>query len=146
MPKYRGHLLNWYDTRTLKPLSPQFVSSVDSGNLVASLWTLQQGCLDRLRQPLLQPSLAQGLLDYLRVLTELRAFPTQGTRPLRIRLRRRPLALDSLLQLDPSVFDQVQPPANSKYLADIEWLRNEARDRLLNHPASCSQLHSMVAA
>src|ERR1700716_2478103 len=75
IPKHRGHLLNWYDTRTLEPLSPWFVSSVDSGNLLASLWTLQQGCLDRLRQPLLQPSLAEGLLDYLRALTEMRAFP-----------------------------------------------------------------------
>src|SRR4029077_4114511 len=73
IPKHRGHLLNWYDTRTLEPLSPQFVSSVDSGNLLASLWTPQQGGLVGARQPLLQPSLAQGLLDYLRVLTELHA-------------------------------------------------------------------------
>ena len=75
IPKYRGHLLNWYDTRTLEPLSPQFVSSVDSGNLLASLWTLQQGCLARLQEPLLQPSLAEGLFDFLCVLAGLRAFP-----------------------------------------------------------------------
>ena len=129
IPKHRGHLLNWYDTRTLEPLSPQFVSSVDSGNLLASLWTLQQGCLDRLRQPPLQPNLAQGLVDYLRVLTELRAFP-------RKELARCESAfagdrwLPELLQINESVFDQVQPPAKSKYLADIEWLRNEARQRL----------------
>ena len=53
LPKYRGHLMNWYDTRTLEAKPPFFISSVDSGNLVASLWTLQQGCLDRLRRPLL---------------------------------------------------------------------------------------------
>ena len=46
---YRGHLLNWYDTRTLAPLPPSFVSSVDSGNLLASLWTLHRGCLERLQ-------------------------------------------------------------------------------------------------
>ena len=40
MQHYRGHLLNWYDTRTLQPLPPLFVSSVDSGNLAASLWTI----------------------------------------------------------------------------------------------------------
>src|SRR5205085_11722773 len=45
--KYRGHLLNWYDTRTPQPHAPLFVSSVDSGNFLASLWTLQQGCLER---------------------------------------------------------------------------------------------------
>ncbi len=37
LKKYRGHLYNWYDTQTLQPLSNSpFVSSVDSGNLVAS--------------------------------------------------------------------------------------------------------------
>jgi cyclic beta-1,2-glucan synthetase len=69
LQKYRGHLLNWYDTRTLEAKPPFFVSSVDSGNLVASLWTLEQGCLDCLRQPLVSRSLAEGLLDHLRVLT-----------------------------------------------------------------------------
>ena len=60
LPRSRGHLLNWYDTRTLEPLRPRFVSSVDSGNLVASLWTLQQGCLDLLQRPLLEKQLAEG--------------------------------------------------------------------------------------
>jgi len=59
LPRSHGHLLNWYDTRTLQPLKPQFISSVDSGNLVASLWTLQQGCLDLLHRPLLERQLAE---------------------------------------------------------------------------------------
>jgi cyclic beta-1,2-glucan synthetase len=75
LKKHRGHVLNWYDTRTLQPMAPLFVSSVDSGNLLASLWTLKQGCLARLHQPVLQPCLAEGFLDYLRVLAEVRAFP-----------------------------------------------------------------------
>jgi len=75
LKKYRGHLYNWYDTRTLEPLSPRFVSAVDSGNLLASLWTLQQGCLERLRQPVLQPCLAEGFLDYLRLLAASRLLP-----------------------------------------------------------------------
>lgn len=45
LPKYRGHLLNWYDIDTLAPLEPRFVSTVDSGNLVACLWTLKQAAL-----------------------------------------------------------------------------------------------------
>ena len=63
LPKYNGHLFNWYDTRALLPLTPRFISSADSGNLVASLWSLQQGCLERLRQPLLPASLLEGFLD-----------------------------------------------------------------------------------
>ena len=35
MEKWNGHLYNWYDTRTLKPLRPRYISTVDSGNLVA---------------------------------------------------------------------------------------------------------------
>jgi hypothetical protein len=42
LPKYRGHLFNWYCIDTLQPLEPLFVSTVDSGNLAASLWTLKQ--------------------------------------------------------------------------------------------------------
>jgi hypothetical protein len=44
LERYEGHLLNWYDTNTLAPLPPQYVSTVDSGNLIASLWVLAQGC------------------------------------------------------------------------------------------------------
>src|SRR5262249_37085239 len=45
LPKHRGHLLNWYDVSNLAPLEPRFVSTVDSGNLVACLWTLKQAAL-----------------------------------------------------------------------------------------------------
>ena len=40
LPKFRGHLYNWYDTRTLTPLEPPYLSTVDSGNLIACLYTL----------------------------------------------------------------------------------------------------------
>ncbi len=43
LPKWKGHLFNWYDTQTLKILLPKFISTVDCGNFAASLYTLQQG-------------------------------------------------------------------------------------------------------
>lgn len=43
MPKWKGFLYNWYDTETLKVLSPKFVSTVDCGNYAASLFTLKNG-------------------------------------------------------------------------------------------------------
>jgi cyclic beta-1,2-glucan synthetase len=46
LERMRGHFLNWYDTRTLAPLLPRYISTVDSGNLAACLLTLKQGCLD----------------------------------------------------------------------------------------------------
>jgi cyclic beta-1,2-glucan synthetase len=40
LEKVAGHLLNWYDTRTLEPLLPRYISTVDSGNLAGALLTL----------------------------------------------------------------------------------------------------------
>ncbi|CAG7658165.1 GH36-type glycosyl hydrolase domain-containing protein [Paenibacillus allorhizosphaerae] len=49
MEKWEGHLYNWYDTETLAPLLPVYVSTVDSGNFVACLLTLKEGLLEWLR-------------------------------------------------------------------------------------------------
>jgi len=43
LPKWNGHLYNWYDTRTLAPLEPRYISTVDSGNLCASLIAARAG-------------------------------------------------------------------------------------------------------
>ena len=66
LSRCHGHFFNWYEGKTGEPLSPLILSSVDSGNLVASLWTLEQGCLAELGKPLLGSHLAEGLADYLR--------------------------------------------------------------------------------
>ena len=60
---YRGHLLNWYDTRSLDPLQPRYVSTVDSGNLAACLLVLHQGCLEIPDKPVLRWESFEGLLD-----------------------------------------------------------------------------------
>jgi cyclic beta-1,2-glucan synthetase len=44
MQKHRGHLFNWYDTQTLRPLPPDYVSSVDSGNLAGHLVAVAEAC------------------------------------------------------------------------------------------------------
>ena len=43
LPKWNGLPYNWYDTQTLQPLEPPFISSVDSGNLAVSLLACAQG-------------------------------------------------------------------------------------------------------
>ncbi|MBC5785329.1 cyclic beta 1-2 glucan synthetase [Ramlibacter sp. USB13] len=45
LERHHGHFLNWYDTRSLQPLRPAYVSSVDSGNLAGHLLTLRAGLL-----------------------------------------------------------------------------------------------------
>lgn len=41
LEKWNGHLYNWYDVTTTKPLSPRFVSTVDSGNFVGYLYVVK---------------------------------------------------------------------------------------------------------
>jgi cyclic beta-1,2-glucan synthetase len=43
LERFQGHLLNWYDTSTLAPLLPRYVSTVDSGNLAGALIALASG-------------------------------------------------------------------------------------------------------
>lgn len=44
MQQFRGHFFNWYDTCDLRPLDPQYVSTVDSGNLAGHLIALANAC------------------------------------------------------------------------------------------------------
>lgn len=46
MPRFRGHLYNWHDTRDLRVLDPAYVSSVDSGNLAGHLIAVARACHD----------------------------------------------------------------------------------------------------
>ncbi|MFH1057078.1 MAG: glucoamylase family protein [Pseudomonadota bacterium] len=80
LERYNGHLLNWYDIATLRPLEPRYVSTVDSGNLLASLWTHATGLAEIMDRPLIGPQSLAGLDDALRLLVK--ALPAAaGTRP-----------------------------------------------------------------
>ncbi|MBU0705214.1 MAG: hypothetical protein KKC18_15295, partial [Chloroflexi bacterium] len=70
LERHRGHFLNWYDTSSLKPLPPRYVSTVDSGNLAACLLVLKQGCLALPQTPVLHWQRWQGVIDTLDVLAE----------------------------------------------------------------------------
>ena len=41
LDKWNGHLYNWYNIKTLKPLYPRYVSTVDSGNFIGYLYVLK---------------------------------------------------------------------------------------------------------
>jgi cyclic beta-1,2-glucan synthetase len=131
IPKHRGHLLNWYDTRTLEPLNPRFVSSVDSGNLVASLWTLQQGCRDRLNQPLFQPSMVEGFLDHLRVLSERRLIPRKTIARYEESFQGEDWLL-SLLTFPEEILDEGALSAKSERVPEVAWFRQQGHTRLHN--------------
>jgi cellobiose phosphorylase len=71
LERYRGHFYNWYDTRTLRPLLPTYVSSVDSGNLAGHLLTHSSGLRELPDERIFTPQVIAGLRDTVRVLGDL---------------------------------------------------------------------------
>ena len=65
LPHVRRQLVNWYDSKTLQPLTPLFISSVDNGNLACCLWTLKQGALAAMNHPLFDSRLFVCIVDHL---------------------------------------------------------------------------------
>ena len=63
LEKWHGHLCNWYDTKTLEPLKPRYISTVDSGNFVCYLITLRQGLLEYRERPIIDVIVMNGIED-----------------------------------------------------------------------------------
>ena len=70
LERHKGHFYNWYDTQSLQPLTPLYISSVDSGNLAGHLLTLRPGLLALPDHRILAARLFDGLCDTLAVLVE----------------------------------------------------------------------------
>src|SRR5438067_72741 len=71
LERHRGHFYNWYETRTLRPLIPLYVSSVDSGNLAGHLLTLSCGLRGLAEEKILDPQIFAGLRDTLALVKRL---------------------------------------------------------------------------
>ncbi|AOY75885.1 GH36-type glycosyl hydrolase domain-containing protein [Clostridium formicaceticum] len=70
MDTWRGHLYNWYDTRTLEVLRPYYISTVDSGNFISYLITVKEGIKEYLEKPLIDKNMLQGLADTLTLMED----------------------------------------------------------------------------
>ncbi len=70
LERHRGHFYNWYDTQSLKPLLPTYVSTVDSGNLAGLLLTLRPGLLALPDQKILGARFFDGVSDTFKVLED----------------------------------------------------------------------------
>lgn len=68
LERYKGHFYNWYDTESLQPLKPRYVSTVDSGNLVGHLLTLQQGLLSLPDNPVFNHTAHEGLITTIEII------------------------------------------------------------------------------
>jgi cellobiose phosphorylase len=128
LERHRGHFYNWYDTQSLKPLRPLYISTVDSGNLAGHLLTLRAGLMALPGQKILGERWYDGLADTLRILEKAAggACPAQFVQ-LHMNLESRPttlaairLCLDRLAASAIEVVDYVDPDSESqtKWWAD----------------------------
>ncbi len=66
--RMHGHFFNWYDTKSLQPLMPQYVSTVDSGNLAGHLIAGKQSCVELPDRKLFDRCAIDGLADTINAL------------------------------------------------------------------------------
>ena len=127
LEQYNGHYFNWYDTQTMAPLNPKYISTVDSGNLAGYLLVGRQACLEVSDCLLVDNRIIEGIKDAVAVLeTELRKL--QGdTTELRVKFK--------------NFLVQLAPPKSNTF---TDWLSllniflsffEDAKDRLARlHP------------
>jgi cyclic beta-1,2-glucan synthetase len=70
MERHLGHFYNWYDTQNLRPLTPLYISTVDSGNLAGHLLTLRAGLLALPDDKIVRPRVFDGIDDTLALLED----------------------------------------------------------------------------
>jgi cyclic beta-1,2-glucan synthetase len=119
---YRGHLYNWYDTRSLQVLDPAYVSSVDSGNLAGHLIAVAQICRHWQAHPPGQPDRAPVVADALALAQQ--AAPAEGRADLAAAVRALPLPT---AQTFAALADRLSALADTAGPDAAHWLR-AARD------------------
>jgi cyclic beta-1,2-glucan synthetase len=146
MPKCNGQLYNWYSTRTLKPVEPLFVSTVDNGNLLCSLWTLKEGCWEILKDPIVHPVWWQSIRDHVDLLAEIVERQSETAElVLAVRdLRQRVLALSEdasnmaekfeTLEVDTAIF--IEKLAGCSAGDEIRWWAGEFECRVKQYAAT----------
>lgn len=119
---HRGHLFNWYDTRTCLPLLPRYVSSVDSGNLAGHLLVVANACRDWSDDPQLDGVRVDGIADGVALIRQSFLDAASGIAP-----QQRSAVADALAAVDEAVEALVQTwPAGldalNTTLADLSTL------------------------
>lgn len=161
LERYRGHLYNWYDTKSLKPLEPRYVSTVDSGNLAVSLVAHAAALRQASAQTSLEPQRWAGLDDVLELIDEAsESYDSDDFRQQRVEIREHLAELRTASQnpaagltelcdkhiprLEATITQAVAPPSSvpADVLRDIyTWidrLRYQARAMLRDAEASPS--------
>jgi cyclic beta-1,2-glucan synthetase len=117
LERFHGHFYNWYDTRTLRPLEPKYVSSVDSGNLAGHLIALAGACKEQSEAAVLAPQWRAGIADTLAITRECLREVSEVRRAQTVTRRQLDEALDLLAALLQPISDT--PGAVAGRLEDL---------------------------
>ncbi len=119
LERYRGHFYNWYDTRDLRALEPNYVSTVDSGNLAGHLIALANSCRAWSEEPVVSPHAISGIADCIGLLK--RAFKQlpEGGRSAKSSRRQ----LDAAIRALSAALTASRPPASFIAVRLIELSR-----------------------
>jgi cyclic beta-1,2-glucan synthetase len=140
MPRLDGQMYNWYDTQTLEAVKPRFISAVDNGNLICSLWTVKQGCLGALKEPIFRAEIWRGVQDHLSTIEEL--LRTEGQHSSLIdevrNLNRRAISLgespvawsEALLGFEEDVINLQRKLTDDAKTSEPAWWAHELRLRV----------------
>jgi cyclic beta-1,2-glucan synthetase len=121
LERQRGHFFNWYDTRTLQPLPPLYLSTVDSGNLAGHLLTLGAGLRELGGERIFGPHVGRGLRDTVGVLRS-EAGESAALAQIEATLAVTPTTLSGALEFLDTVHAQA-----SRFLANLHDDAGEAR-------------------
>lgn len=123
LQKFRGHLFNWHDTRTLQPLWPHYVSVVDSGNLAGHLIVLKQTCLEFPDHKIVDTRVLQGLIDTLAMVKqETLRLPSAAQRTEAISIKQ----LNSEIHLCESLLSAEGPASLTQWAELLDALNEHA--------------------
>ena len=109
LPTFQGHHYNWYETRTLEPLAPRYVSTVDSGNLLASYLTVAAGLVEQIDRPLFGPHVVRSVKASIHWLVR---------RMRRIKIDAKNIPTDVVAQIDEYI----------EYLETCQWMMDTLTD------------------
>jgi cyclic beta-1,2-glucan synthetase len=106
LERFRGHYFNWYDTHDLRPLTPKYISSVDSGNLAGHLLAVSHACNEMMKRSLTNTQWSHGIGDAVSLMRDalnIRSADRRNRTDVRGKLEECLDAIDeSLLRVDPT--------------------------------------------
>lgn len=143
LERYKGHFYNWYDTKLGEVLTPKYVSTVDSGNLAASLIVVKEAVKEAMKTPDFNKKYIEGLQITIRSVREiLNEYWEKGILPADCHQNVNVHMAEILKMLDTSedlsLSESLELVKNCKKYAtemcsiDLLSLRNRLGDRVLN--------------